>query len=85
VLRSLRLRLMSSVAEIQQSISELPAQEFYRLQDWMTERHLELLRDKDGFESPELEAEMLKAVDGPWHPLNEEFFEDIRRSWKQEA
>ena len=72
---------MTTVAEIQDSIRTLSASDFYKLLDWMNERQWEVLGE-DGYESPELEAAMLKALDGPWQPIDEAFYESIRQRWR---
>lgn len=73
---------MMTVAQIEDSIRTLPPEGFLELLGWMSERHLELLREQnDGYESPELEAEMLKALDSPRYPLDEAFLNSIRKSW----
>jgi len=72
---------MTTVAEIKDSIRALPASDFHQLLDWMNERQWEVLGE-DGYESPELEAAMLKALDGPRHPVDEAFFEGIRQRWR---
>ncbi len=72
---------MTAVDQIKDSISSLPASDFYQLLDWMNERQLEVLGE-DGYESPELEAAMLKALDGPRYPVDEAFYEGIRKRWR---
>ncbi len=69
---------MTTIAEIEDSIRALPASGFRELSDWMNERQLEVL-EEDGYESPELEAAMLKALDSPRHPLDEAFLDSIRK------
>ena len=69
---------MSTVAEIEAAILELPQDSFLELFDRLSVR-----REAIAYESPELEAELLKAVDGPWHPVNEELYEGIRRRWQE--
>ena len=73
---------MTTVAQIEDSIRTLPPERFLELFGWMNERHLEVLREQnDGYESPELEAELLKALDSPRYPLDEAFLDSIRKSW----
>ena len=72
---------MTTVAQIEDAISALPADSFMELLDWMERRHDEVLGE-DGYESPELEAAMLKALDSPRQPINEELYEGIRRRWR---
>ena len=72
---------MTTIAEIEDSIRTLPASDFYQLLDWMNERQLELPQE-DGYESPELEAAMLKALDSPRQPIDEAFYESIRQRWR---
>ena len=68
---------MSVIEEIEDSIQTLPAGEFFSLLEWMTERHLEML-SAGGFESPELEAEILKSMDGPRYVVDSKFLDEIR-------
>ena len=68
---------MSTVAQIESSIQRLPADDFFTLLGWMTERHLEVLTSGD-FEAPELEASMLSAIDSPRHTLNDNFLDGVR-------
>lgn len=72
---------MTTIAEIEDSIRALPADSFRELLDWMNERQLEIL-EEDGYESPELEAAMLKALDSPRQPINEALYEGIRQRWR---
>ena len=72
---------MTTVAQIENAISALPADSFMELLDWMERRHDEVLGE-DGYESPELEAAMLKALDSPRQPINEELYEGIRQRWR---
>ena len=67
---------MSTVAQLEAAILELPEDSFLELFDRLSARH-----DAIAYESPELEAELLKAVDGPWHPVDEAFWDSIRQSW----
>lgn len=71
---------MQSVAQLEASIQMLPAQDFLVLAEWFSEQHMQRRRE-DGFEPPELEAEMVKALDGPRHEVNEAFFAELKRSW----
>ena len=68
---------MSVLQEIEASIQTLPAQDFFALADWMTEQHLKVLIGTD-FEDPELEAALLKSLDGPRREVNDALFADIR-------
>lgn len=72
---------MTTVAQIEDAIAALPADSFMELFNWMNERHDEALGE-DGYESPELEAAMLKALDSPRLPINEELYEGIRQRWR---
>ncbi len=55
---------MTKLAEIQEAIAQLDGQDQRRLRLWLDEATLDLEED-----SPELEAELLKAVQGPHVPL----------------
>lgn len=68
---------MSVLQEIEASIQTLPVQDFFALADWMTERHLQVLAETE-FETPELEAELLKSLDSPRYEVNQTLFADIR-------
>lgn len=72
---------MTTVAQIEDAIRELPADSFMELLDWMERRQDEVLGE-DGYESPELEAAMLKALDSPRQPINDELYEGIRQRWR---
>ena len=63
---------MSAIEEIEESIQTLPAVQFFSLLEWMTERHLKML-SSEGFESPELEAEILKSLEGSRHVVDANF------------
>jgi hypothetical protein len=69
---------MSTVAEIESAILSLPQNSFLELLDRLCAR-----RDSIVYESPELEAELLKAVNGPWHPVNDDLYEGIRNQWQE--
>jgi hypothetical protein len=69
---------MQTVTELEDSIGTLPVRDFLQLFGWMCEKHLEVL-SKDGFESPELEAELLKAVDSPRIEAGDAFFQGLKR------
>jgi hypothetical protein len=73
---------MATIPQIEASIETLPAQDFFALLGWMTDRHLTVLASAE-FEAPELEEAMLAALDSPRHPLNDEFFEGIRAAGRQ--
>jgi hypothetical protein len=74
---------MTTVAQIEDSIRTLPPERFLELFGWMSERHLEVLREQnDGYESPELEAELLKALHSPRLPVTDELYEGIRQRWR---
>ena len=75
---------MTTIAQIEDSIRALPTTSFIELMDWMERRHVEVLREQ-GRESPELEAAMLKALDGPWHVWNDDLKNRIRQNWKDET
>lgn len=72
---------MTTVAQIEDSIRALPLPKFLELLEWMDERHLDILKSEDRYESPELEAEMLKALDSPRRALNDELLDSIRSNW----
>ena len=72
---------MATVAELEESILTLPKEDFLQLHDWMNGR-VEALQD-DEFESPELEAEILKGLDGPRIPVDEAFFASLRQSIRE--
>ncbi len=72
---------MTTVAQIEDAISALPADSFMELMNWMERRNDEVLGE-DGYESPELEAAMLKALDSPRQPINEALYEGIRQRWR---
>ena len=55
---------MTKLAEIQDAILRLDSEEQHRLRIWLDGTALDLEED-----SPELEAELLKAVQGPHAPL----------------
>ena len=75
---------MTTVTQIEDSIRALPLPSFLELLHWMESRHDEVLCQKhDGYESPELEAAMLKALDGPRQPITEELYEGIRQRWRE--
>ena len=57
---------MTKLVEIQEAIQQLDAAEQQKLRVWMDEAPLDLEED-----SPELEAELLKAVNGPHAPMRE--------------
>ncbi len=63
---------MTKLAEIQDAIIGLSPQEQEALRRWMDEAPLDLEKD-----SPELEAELLKAVRGPHNPLTKSDLEAI--------
>lgn len=72
---------MTTVAQIEDSIRALPLSSFLELMEWMDERHLDVLKSEDGYESPELESAMLRALDSPRRPLNDALLDSIRASW----
>ena len=63
---------MTKLVEIQEAIIELSAKEQDLLRLWMDEARLDLEQD-----SPELEAELLKAVRGPHRPLTRAALESV--------
>lgn len=67
---------MSTVAQIEAAILELPQDSFLELFERLSAR-----REAIAYESPELEAELLKAADGPWIPVDAAFWDSIRQSW----
>ena len=66
------LTSITKLTKIQEAIQLLDRDEQQRLRIWMGEAPLDL--DKD---SPELEAELLKAVEGPHAPLVRKELEQI--------
>ena len=70
---------MPAISRIEESIQALPAQEFFTLLGWLAERHLEVL-SSDQFEAPEMEAALLKSLDGARHPVDDALFASIRAS-----
>ena len=73
---------MSTIAQIEASIETLPTQDFFALLGWMADQHLKVLSSAE-FESPELEEAMLRAIESPRHPVNDELFTDIRTAARQ--
>lgn len=72
---------MSTIAQIEEAVFALPNDEFLTLLDRM-QRRVGLVDSEDiEYESPELEAELLKAVDGPRLPFDAAFLDSIRQSW----
>ena len=71
---------MSTVAELEASIQSLPAGDFLKLMEWMTDRHLHVVTS-DTLASAELEAEILRGLDGPQHEVTASLFDDIRAGW----
>lgn len=71
---------MPTVAQIEDSIQALPAKDFFQLLEWMCEKQVEAL-GTDRFDSPELEAEMLKGLEGPLHPVDESLYAGLRSVW----
>ena len=65
---------MSTVQEIIAAIGTLSLEERAELKDWWEISHL---KPEDGYESPELEAELLKAADGPFTEYSNEKMRDI--------
>jgi hypothetical protein len=65
---------MTKLAEIQEAILHLGTEEKERLRIWLDGTALDLEED-----SPELEAELLKAVQGPHSPLVKDDLEAIAR------
>lgn len=72
---------MTTVAQIEDSIRALPPDSFWELLDWMNDHSLDMAKSEDGYESPELEAAMLKALDSPRRPLDDTLLDSIRASW----
>jgi hypothetical protein len=68
---------MPAISQIEASIQALPAQDFFALLGWMTERHLEVLSSGE-FEAPELEAALLQSLESPRHPVDDQLFAGIR-------
>ncbi len=71
---------MQSVAQLEASIQMLPTHEFLALAEWISKEHVDRLR-RDGFEPIELEAELLKGLEGPRHLIDENFFQSLRQGW----
>jgi hypothetical protein len=69
---------MSTLAQLESAILALPQDSFLQLVERLCAR-----RDGLVYESPELETELLKAADGPWHPVGETLYEDIRNAWRE--
>lgn len=70
---------MATIQEIEDTILTLPPGQFYELMDWMCHRHLDVLTS-DGFESPELEQELLGALGEEAVPANEALFARLRKN-----
>lgn len=73
---------MGTLAEIESAIESLSAADFNELSNWMVDRHLHGIVEGEA-ESPELEREILAAADGPFRPLTEEVFEQIREKTRK--
>ena len=72
---------MTKLAEIQEAIIGLSPVEQDALRIWLDEAPLDLEQD-----SPELEAELLKAVRGPHTPLKKGDLEAIaERVWREQS
>lgn len=71
---------MSTMAQLESEIQALPDREFQTLLAWMEDRHLDRLA-ADGFEPPELEAAVLRGLEGPQHEWNEALRTHIRAGW----
>ena len=67
-----KIPCMSTLAEIQDAILHLNPEEQERLRIWLHGRALDLEED-----SQELEAELIKAVQGPHTPLVKDELESI--------
>ena len=65
---------MSTVQEIKAAIETLSPAERAELERLLRESNLPLDPEVD---SPELEAELLKAIDGPYSPYSAEEFREI--------
>ncbi|MBI4625869.1 MAG: hypothetical protein HY736_21940 [Verrucomicrobia bacterium] len=63
---------MTKLAEVQEAILQLDHDEQERLRIWLDEKVLDLEED-----SPELETELLKAVQGPHSPLGKADLEAV--------
>jgi hypothetical protein len=70
-----------SVTQLETSIQSLSNREFFALMDWMTERHLQVLSE-DGFESAELESELLPSLTGRRFPVDETLLKWVRNGGK---
>lgn len=75
---------MQTIAQLEDSIRMLPAGDFFNLLGWMCDKHLEVI-STDGFESPELEAEMLKALDSPHVEGDDAFYQELKSRLKSVA
>ncbi len=73
---------MSNMAQLESEIQALPDGDFLQLMEWMEERRLDRLA-VDGFEAPELEAALLRGLEGPRHEWNGAMRERIRTGWSQ--
>lgn len=62
-----KLPAVSTVQEIKDAIQTLSPSELAELEDWLRDNHPPLDLDVD---SPELEAELLQAADGPFTPFS---------------
>ncbi|WP_395738951.1 hypothetical protein [Prosthecobacter sp.] len=69
---------MMTVAQIQDAIRALPPDNFMEFFDWMNRRYDEVI-EEGGYESPELEAAMLAALDSPSYPLDDALLDSIRK------
>jgi hypothetical protein len=70
---------MSTVEEIKTAIETLSPEERAELEYWLQGSRPPLDPEVD---SPELEAELLKAADGPFEPFS---IEDLRKSFEEVA
>jgi hypothetical protein len=71
---------MTTVAQIEDSIQALSAKDFFQLLEWMCEKHVDDLA-AGHFDSLELEAEILKGLEGPRYPVGNILYGDLRSRW----
>lgn len=75
---------MGAIKEIEDATLSLPPGQFYELMDWMCHRHLDVL-SSEGPESPELERQLLEAVESEAMPADEAFFARLRKNIELKA
>lgn len=75
---------MGAIKEIEDAILSLPPRQFYELMDWMRHRHLDVL-SSEGLESPELERQLIEAVESEAVPADEALFAHLRKNIESKA